>query len=156
MEVLDLFPIGHVIETIDASFDPNVSIGGTWQLNHDSGSTGNAYVMVSKDANDTDFNTVGKTGGATTATIATTNYPAHTHNCRGGYMLAGNKSAGNTWGSLTVNAAWTLWSGYVYNSGTKDGYGKGTITFPNQANATGTAHNNLCAYRIVNRWIRTA
>lgn len=157
MEILDLFPIGHVIETVDVSFDPNVSIGGTWELNHDSGSNGNAYIMVSKDENDTDFNSVGKTGGASTVSISTDNYPAHRHDCRGGFMLAGNKSAGATWGSLTVNASWNLWSGYVNNySFAPDGYGKGTITFPNQANASGSAHNNMCAYRVVNRWIRTA
>lgn len=157
MEILELFPIGHVIETVDASFDPNVSIGGTWELNHDSGSNGNAYIMVSKDEADTDFNSVGKTGGAETVSISNENYPAHTHNCRGGFMLAGNRSAGSTWGSLTVNGSWSLWSGYVYNSSMEpDGYGQGTITFPKQANASGTAHNNMCAYKIVNRWIRVS
>lgn len=156
MEALDLFPIGHVIETIDASFDPNVSIGGTWELNHDSGSAGHAYIMVSKDANDTDFDTVGKTGGATTASVATANYPAHTHTCRGGYLIPGNHSAGYTYGSVKINAGWGLWSGWVDNNGSYDGYGSGSITFPNQANAANTAHNNMCAYRVVNRWIRTA
>lgn len=152
INVIDFFPVGHVIETIDSNFDPNVEIGGVWSLNH----SNNAYVMVSIDTNDTDFDTVGKTGGAATASVAIANYPVHTHTCRGGFMMAGNKSAGATWGSLKVNGGWGLWSGYVHNSGNYDGYGQGTITFPNQANANNSNHNNLCAYRVVNRWVRTA
>lgn len=152
---LDFFPVGHVIETVDTSFDPNVSIGGTWELNHDSG-TGLGYVMVSKDANDTDFDTVGKTGGAGTASVPIANYPSHTHTCQGGFLIPGNHNAGYTYLSLKVNGSWGLWSGYVDNGGAYDGYGNGYINFPNQSGASGTAHNNLCAYRIVNRWIRTA
>ena len=152
---LDFFPVGHIIETIDTAFDPNVSIGGTWELNHDNG-TGLGYVMVSKDVNDTDFDTVGKTGGAESVSIALTNYPSHTHTCRGGFVMPGNKSAGATYGSCKVNGNWGLWSGQITNGGSYDGYGEGSITFPNQSGATGSAHNNICAYRVVNRWIRTA
>lgn len=152
MEPIDFFPIGHVIETIDSSFDPNVSIGGTWELNHN----GNSYVLVSKDSEDTDFDTVGKTGGAATASVAIGNYPSHTHTCRGGFLIPGNHSAGYTYLSLKVNGGWGLWSGYVHNGGSYDGYGNGYINFPNQANASGSAHNNICAYRVVNRWVRTA
>lgn len=156
INAIDFFPIGHVIETIDSTFDPNVSIGGTWQLNHDSSSTGNSYVMVSVDPNDSDFDTVGNVGGESTVAISAATYPAHTHTCRGGFMMNGNRSAGSTLYSVVVNGGWGLWSGYVHNGGNYDGYGPGTITFPNQANASGAAHNNLCAYRIVNRWVRTA
>lgn len=152
LNTLDFFPIGHVIETIDNSFNPNTSIGGTWELNHG----GNSYVMVSKDSNDTDFSTVGQTGGSSTASVAIGNYPSHTHTCRGGFLIPGNHGAGDTYGSLKVNGSWWLWSGYVDNGGSYDGYGWGYINFPNQANATGSAHNNMCAYRVVNRWIRTA
>lgn len=156
ISALDLFPIGHVIETVDTSFNPNNSIGGTWQLNHSDTSNGLGYVLVSQDDNDADFSSVGQVGGVSTVAIGTTNYPAHTHTCRGGFIMNGNRSAGSVYGSCKVNGNWGLWSGYIHNGGSLDGYGTGSITFPNQASASGTAHNNLCAYRVVNRWVRTA
>lgn len=52
-----LYPVGCYFETSDTTFDPNVSWGGTWVED----SVGK--VTVSQDTNDTDFDTIGETGG---------------------------------------------------------------------------------------------
>ena len=51
------YPIGSYYETSDTTFDPNVSWGGTWVKD----SAG--LVTVSQKIGDSDFGTVGKTGG---------------------------------------------------------------------------------------------
>ena len=53
-----IYPIGSIIETEDLDFDPNVEFGGTWER------TLKGKFPVGYDPNDTDFNTVGKTGGS--------------------------------------------------------------------------------------------
>ena len=52
-----IYPVGIYIETSDTTFDPNVSWGGTWVKD----SAG--LVTVSQKIGDSDFGTVGKTGG---------------------------------------------------------------------------------------------
>jgi hypothetical protein len=57
--LLDLFyPVGSYYETSNTSFDPNVSWGGTWE--EDTA----GRVTVAYDNTQTEFDTVGETGGA--------------------------------------------------------------------------------------------
>ena len=72
--LLDIFyPIGTYYETSDTTFDPNVSWGGTWVEDT------NGRVTVATNTSITAFNTTGKTGGAETVKITSTNLPTHTH-----------------------------------------------------------------------------
>lgn len=76
-----LYPIGSYYETSDDNFDPNVSWGGTWQLDSQ------GRVTVSQDTNDTDFDTLGETGGSKYL-------QAHSHTFVGKTQLANPGSGG--------------------------------------------------------------
>ena len=52
-----MYPVGSYYETSDTSFNPNTAWIGTW-VEDTSG-----RVTVSQDSNDTDFDTIGETGG---------------------------------------------------------------------------------------------
>lgn len=60
-----LWPVGSYYETSDINFDPNVSWGGTWVQD----SVGR--VTIGYDSTDSDFNSIGKTGGSKTHHHAT-------------------------------------------------------------------------------------
>ena len=64
--VLDYYPVGSYYETSDTTFDPNVTWGGTWEKD----SAGR--VTVAQDTAQTEFDTVGETGGSK-------GIQAHTH-----------------------------------------------------------------------------
>ena len=68
----NLFPIGYVMITV-TNTNPSLQFGGTW-VNIGSGKT-----LVGVDTEDSDFNTVEKTGGSKTKTLITDNLPAHNH-----------------------------------------------------------------------------
>lgn len=53
-----IYPVGSYYETSDTSFNPNNTWGGTW-LEDTKG-----RVTVALDSNDTDFDTIGATGGS--------------------------------------------------------------------------------------------
>jgi microcystin-dependent protein len=81
-------PVGHIrLETTNTN--PSEYLGfGTWQL------WGQGRVPIGIDTNDTDFNTVEKTGGSKTVSLTEAQMPSHTHSY--------NKSATTT-GSTTLN-----------------------------------------------------
>jgi hypothetical protein len=88
--LLDLFyPVGSYYETSDTNFNPNTAWGGTWKLD----SAGK--VTVARDANDTDFDTLGETGGVKT----------HTHTT-GDFTLTTNHIPAHTHGSKTLTGGW--------------------------------------------------
>jgi hypothetical protein len=175
--VLDYYPVGSYYETSDASFDPNVSWGGTWLLD----SAGK--VTVAYDSDDTDFDTVGDSGGVKTHTHTTGDFtldashiPAHTHgsetlvgSVRSNAMCAINSvnKIGNRTGIVTVSTSKT--TQYYTTSGrtqTANQIDTMTITATHEHNSVGggRAHNhgdtgsesNVQPYIVVNRWHRTA
>lgn len=80
--IMNLFyPVGTYYETSDDNFDPNVSWGGTWVLDSQ------GRVTVSQDTSDTDFDTLGKTGGSKYL-------QAHSHTFVGRTQLANPGSGG--------------------------------------------------------------
>ena len=127
-----IWPVGSYYETSDTSFDPNVTWGGTWVLD----SAGK--VTVARDTTDTDFDTIGETGGEKTHTLTTDEMPSHTHK-------AVNYVPGYTGGSQS--------SVFTALYGTS-----ATTTTGNAVKETGgsQAHNNVQPYIVVNRWHRTA
>lgn len=52
-----VYPIGSIYETT-STVHPNVSLGGTWEL------YGSGMVTVCRDTNQSEFDTIGKTGGS--------------------------------------------------------------------------------------------
>lgn len=129
--MLDWFyPIGTIYETTSTDLDTTTKMGnhfgGTWEV------YGAGAVTVAKSA-DTEFDTIGETGGAKTHTLTTAELAAHSHDTMGYRATAGA-------GSLVFELAATS---------TNPGYQTGTT-------GGGQAHNNLQPYIVVYRYRRTA
>lgn len=134
--LLDFFyPVGTIYETTSTDLDTTTKMGnhfgGTWE------SYGDGRVLVGKSA-DTEFDTIGKTGGAKTHTLTVAEMPSHSH-------------------TTTLR-----WSGTLGADGTNDNsarmYGGTTDTtaFTTGSAGSGGSHNNLQPYIVVYRYRRTA
>lgn len=124
------YPVGTIYETTSADLDTTAKManhfGGTWEV------YGSGRVLVAKSA-DTEFDTIGETGGAKTHTLTVDQMPSHNHSVNlsssTGYM-AGVAVMGGSEGTATTS--------FVKNTG------------------SGSAHNNLQPYIVVYRYRRTA
>lgn len=134
-----LYPVGTYYETSNANWTPS-SAGwyGTW-VEDTAGKT-----TVAK-STDTEFNSIGKTGGEKKHTLTIEEMPKHTHEMRvvkdnetnsGGSLPKANNSHGNNNG----------WSDYVYD----------ITNYAINNKGGGQSHNNLQPYIVVRRWHRTA
>lgn len=129
--LLDWFyPVGTIYETTSSDLDTttkmNEHFGGTWEV------YGAGRVLVAKSA-DTEFDTIGETGGAKTHTLQTTEIPNHAHNIR---FESIQLTTGGTW-RPSINAS----AGGMQATTNTGG---------------GEAHNNLQPYIVVYRYRRTA
>jgi len=137
------YPVGTIYETTSTDLDTTTKMGnhfgGTWEA------YGSGRVLVAKSA-DTEFDTIGETGGAkaVTLTSAQSGVPAHTHNVfpfntgtGGGYVQ--NKTGSNASSPLTKDSSVFL----------------GLADSNSAANAS-SAHTNLQPYIVVYRYRRTA
>ena len=70
--MLKIYPVGSIYTSI-SSTSPATLFGGTWER------FGKGKTLVSVDEDNTNFQTVEKTGGSETKTISVENLPAHTH-----------------------------------------------------------------------------
>lgn len=119
-----IYPVGSYYETSDTSFNPNTVWGGTW-LEDTKG-----RVTVALDSEDTDFDTLGETGGSK-------DLQEHSHT----YNISTSGAGGGDGTRLVV------WNG----TGTTYNNASGAI-----AN-TGTGNSgNIQPYIVVKRWHRTA
>lgn len=127
-----IFPVGQIVIKGDNE-DYTNWLGFTWER------TAVGKVLVGIDSADTDFNTIGKTGGAKTHTLTVAQMPKHKHilfTATGGtinfdaYTSKDNGSNGDT-----ANTGW------------------GTET---SASGSSQPHNNLQPYQVVAYWKRTA
>ena len=128
--MLDWFyPVGTIYETTSSDLDTvtkmNAHFGGTWEV------YGSGRVLVAKSA-DTEFDTIGETGGAKTHTLSIAEMPSHTHTQKLGGSIS---TVANVTGSFVIGNANT-----------------DTTT----ATGGGGAHNNLQPYIVVYRYRRTA
>jgi hypothetical protein len=124
-------PIGGIIE-LNVSTNPATLFGyGTWAAH------GTGKVTVAIDTGDTNFDTLGETGGESThlLTSAESGLRAHTHSPSSGTFIG-------TGGTTVATGA-----GIAIQS---------TSVAANTALDASSSHNNLQPYIVVYRWVRTA
>lgn len=135
--MLDYFyPVGTIYETTSNNLDTTAKMashfGGTWEA------YGAGRVLVAKSA-DTEFDTIGETGGAKTHTLTEQELASHRHyNNHYGVSLDAPGYAG--WEQDIASG-----SGGAYLASAYSNYAGG-----------GQAHNNLQPYIVVYRYRRTA
>lgn len=135
------YPIGSIYLSINDT-NPSKWFGGTWEQ------IAKGRTLVGVDTNDTDFNTVKKTGGEKTHTLTVDEMPSHNH-------LFDRTSSGTGWtdyaivdSAVSVNNQWgvhfEIASGYYASNArmTETGGSK--------------SHNNLQPYFACYIWCRTA
>lgn len=123
-----IYPIGSIIIR-DNNEDMSKFLGFTWQK------VFAGKVLVGVDANDTDFNTIGKTGGEKTNTLKLENIPAHNHTVLGGTNATTSADFDHFASAFAGGNPKNL------NTGLSGG---------------GKPHNNLQPYQVVAYWKRTA
>lgn len=133
------FPIKKVVIFNDNDDHSNY-LGFTWER------IASGKMLVGIDSADTDFNTIGKTGGEKEHTLTINEMPAHSHKLQGNtnvvfdessiypYLLASAKR-GYVNGDSVV-----LGDGYTINDTTNTGGGQ--------------SHNNMPPYQVVALWQR--
>lgn len=124
-----IYPVGSIYITANAT-NPSVLFGGTWEQLK-------GKFLVGIDGTDTDFNTIGKTGGEKTHTLTIDEMPSHNHylyNSTGGSVQFSTYTAkdNGTTGSTATN-------GYASLTGNK---------------GSSQPHNNLPPYMTVYMWKR--
>lgn len=122
----ELFPVGSVRILADSA-DHSSDFGQTWER-YATGKT-----LVGLDSSDTDFNSIGKTGGEKTHKLTVDEMPSHKHALP--YRSGGG--GGSTW---------------YTDPGTADGYSDSKA----QSKGGDQPHNNLQPYIVVAFWRRTA
>ena len=135
--VIDLiYPVGSILMSTDSA-NPSTRFGGTWAA------WGTGRVPVGVSTGETEFNTVQKTGGAKTHTLAATEIPAHQHRIGPNYggNIGYSEGGGATW--YTVGYGSARVSSNDLKTGTQD-------------TTVGQAHNNLQPYITCYMWRRTA
>ena len=143
------------------STNPSTYFGGTWVA------WGSGRVPVGINTSDSNFNTVEKTGGASTVALTTAQMPSHSH-AKG--SLATASAGAHTHNLQNQKAPWGLdgggnrclvdaTSGYTAvtnKTTTSGGAHTHTISGSTAAAGSGSAHNNLQPYIVCYMWKRTA
>lgn len=126
-----LNPIGTIRE-FTVSTNPATLLGfGTWSAH------GTGRVTVAIDAGQTEFDTLGETGGEKTHQLTEAELATHDHDISQWVSGTGSSEPCLTWGTTARETQ--------------------NNSFIASANAgSGTAHNNLQPYIVVYRWERTA
>ncbi|HER0115075.1 TPA: hypothetical protein VIV48_000667 [Streptococcus pyogenes] len=135
-EILNMvYPVGAIYMST-SSANPSTFIGGTWQRY----AQGRTIVGVSE--NETEFNYVGKTGGAKTHTLTNEEMPSHSH---------GDKTISSGGRPISSNAGWDNTNVGLYKS---TDYNQ--INAFNKSSGGDQPHNNLQPYITTYIWLRTA
>lgn len=146
--ILDYFyPVGSYYETSDSTFDPNVVWGGTWVPETEGQvhvSAGTGYIIGGALTNTSD-------GGAATVKLVTANMPAHSHEpsvTSENFVTSGDADANNT--RVAYSSSGNRWvDGLTSQSHFHHRAATSSV-------GSGTAHENMPPYIVVNRWHRTA
>ncbi len=131
---LKSYPVGSIYVSTKSE-NPGTTYGGTWER------YGNGRALVGVDESQTEFNTVGKTGGEKTHLLTIAEMPSHNHNIGLRENNAGTVRYHNFSSNYAVN--------------TSDWY---TVTEGNYVLPAGgsKAHNNLQPYITVYMWKRVS
>lgn len=129
------YPVGIVVPFANA-FDPN-TLGGTWER------FANGRTLVGVDENDTNFNSVKKTGGSSTVTLNTNQLPSHYHTENDqlyAYSTSANyvKQGTSTTEQFRMNTTYKI----------------GKDKFKTESSGGNQAHTNLQPYTTVFYWVR--
>lgn len=158
--IVDLiYPVGSIYMSV-ASTSPALLFGGTWEQIKDT------FLLSAGDS----YNN-GDTGGEATHILTESELPSHNHsipalsgstNKTGSHSHVQRVPASATGGNLIgFNAAFSTGSGASGTSGNTGSAGDHQHTVTTNASTTGavgsgTAHNNMPPYLVVNVWKRTA
>lgn len=152
---IDSWPIGSVF-IANVATNPAILLGGGTWARH-----GQGRVLVSQDSGQTEFDTIGETGGAKTHTLIPGEIPAHLHAAG---TLTSATDGNHNHNFERRNAVGSL-SGVARGGGTTEPDGSTNIDGAHSHNITGStanntggggAHNNLQPYIVVYMWVRTA
>ena len=125
-----IFPVGQIVIKGDNE-DYTNWLGFTWER------TAVGKVLVGIDSTDTDFNTIGKTGGEKTHTLSVPEMPRHAH------YIASN---------LTNNPIGGIDRTIMY--GVPESVEP--TNYSSESTGNNQPHNNLQPYQVVAYWKRTA
>ncbi len=120
-----IYPVGSIYlsATFSTAAQVEAAFGGTWQA------WGAGRVPVGVDATQTEFDTVGKTGGEKTHTLTIAEMPSHNHTFRGVNDGAATEESLGSYPARIYQDTKPNWTGYfIDNTG------------------GGGAHNNLQPY----------
>jgi len=155
-----IFPIGSIRMTVSAA-DESTFLGGTWTR------WGTGRVPVGVNTSDTNFNTIEKTGGASSHTLVMAELPSHNHSFSGSVTINANGAHTHqaSSGSYKVGSGSASTYYYMTNGGSTSGQTTGsggshdhtgTVSGSVGSNGSGSAHNNLQPYITCYFWKRTA
>lgn len=133
----DIYPVNSVRILADTA-DHSTDFGQTWVR------YGSGRVLVGYDSTQTEFNSIGKTGGEKTHKLVTSEMPKHTHTIPDN--ITADQGYHETWG-----CDWSQGNKAVTS------FSKVGVYAPKTGEAGGDgAHNNLQPYIVVSFWRRTA
>ena len=135
------FPVGGIYISI-ASTDPSsIWAGTTWEQ------FAKGRTLVGLNSGDSNFNTIGQTGGEKTHTLTTNEIPAHGHGMAHTHSYTGPNTG-----------SWKVGTGKAHtwctSAGGKTSGGASKTTTDNTG--SGGAHNNLQPYIVVYMWKRVS
>ena len=156
-----MYPVGSIYMSV-SSTNPSTYFGGTWVA------WGSGRVPVGINTSDSNFNTVEKTGGASSVTLTVSQIPSHTHTFTGSstttssagghtHNIGRDTDGGSGSSRYTVHKAGA--SGAQGTSPTSSAGAHTHTLTPKGKNANtggGGAHNNLQPYIVCYMWKRTA
>jgi len=126
-----IFPVGQIVIKGDNE-DYSNWLGFTWER------TAVGKVLVGIDSTDTDFNTIGKTGGKKTHTLTIDEMPKHRHT-----QISANSGSSGLTGTTYTGLGWSTGNNESLNNAMQNTGGS-------------QPHNNLQPYQVVAYWKRIA
>ena len=157
-KLLNIFyPIGSYYETSDTSFNPNTSMGGTWELETD------GTVLVSKsNTTGSKFNaSIGSVVGEETHTLTAQELASHNHSGTTDWAGDHNHTSKDYYDVLHSEGDQRRVVAYGSTTNIGDtvsinNAGSHQHTFTTNNTGGNQPHNNIQPSKIVNRWHRTA